>query len=383
MNAPAISEKQVHGWLEELFEDDLHAKRVLSLSLATLGVIRAASLSVHAIGRALATARGTSGRHGVKQVDRLLSNEGIKAWDLAASWVPFVLAERVEAVVALDWTDYDQDDQCTLVASLVTSHGRPTPLLWVTTEKSLLKGQRNELEDSLLLRLKEVIPQGVKVTILADRGFADHELYALLAEVGFDFVIRFQERTQVRDSSGTAKRAGFWVPPNGRTLKLEGVTITEKELAIPVFVCTKKPKMKEAWCLASSLAQQSGAEVVKLYGRRFTIEEGFRDVKDLRFGMGLKAMRVGTPERRDRLLLIGALAIALLTLLGAAGEAAGIDRHYKTNTSPKRQLSLFRQGCLYYECIPAMRDAWLKPLMQKFGELVEQHATFRAAFGLI
>ncbi len=46
----------------------------------------------------------------------------------------------------------------------------------------------------------------------------------------------------------------------------------------------------------------------------------------LGFGMGLSATRLGTPERRDRLLFISAVAPALLTLLGAAGEACGLGR---------------------------------------------------------
>lgn len=141
--------------------------------------------------------------------------------------------------------------------------------------------------------------------------------------------------------------------------------------------------MKECWCLATSLQQSSPAEVVKLYGRRFTIEEGFRDVKDLRFGMGLSSTRISTPERRDRLLLVSALAIALLTLLGAAGEAVGLERHFKANTSKKRTYSLFRQGCEYYEFLPGMREAWAEPLITKFVELLRSHAVFANVFGPI
>ena len=37
-------------------------------------------------------------------------------------------------------------------------------------------------------------------------------------------------------------------------------------------------------------------------------------------------MHVSTPDRRDRLWLINAFAVVLLTLLGAAGEALGYDR---------------------------------------------------------
>jgi hypothetical protein len=80
VRSSAINEKQVHTFLESLFGEELHAKRVLSLSLATLGVIHAASLSVYAIGEALALARGTQSKHGVKQVDRLLSNTGLPVW---------------------------------------------------------------------------------------------------------------------------------------------------------------------------------------------------------------------------------------------------------------------------------------------------------------
>jgi hypothetical protein len=126
MRKPLLNDQQVQAFLESLFEEDLHAKRVLSLSYAVLGVIHAASLGVHTIGKALAWARGTHSKHGVKQVDRLLSNQGINVWELFALWVPYVLGQRSEALVALDWTDFDDDGQTTLVASLVASHGRTT-----------------------------------------------------------------------------------------------------------------------------------------------------------------------------------------------------------------------------------------------------------------
>jgi len=60
----------VDRFLAGLFERDLHAKRVLSLANATLGVIETASLAVHAIGHGLALARGRVIKHAIKQVDR-------------------------------------------------------------------------------------------------------------------------------------------------------------------------------------------------------------------------------------------------------------------------------------------------------------------------
>jgi len=41
---------QVQRFLTNLFDGDMHAKRVLSLANATLGVVKTASLAVHTIG---------------------------------------------------------------------------------------------------------------------------------------------------------------------------------------------------------------------------------------------------------------------------------------------------------------------------------------------
>lgn len=49
-------------------------------------------------------------------------------------------------------------------------------------KKSKLKGWRNEHEDALLERFREAIPEDVKVTVLADRGFGDQAMYELLKD---------------------------------------------------------------------------------------------------------------------------------------------------------------------------------------------------------
>jgi len=166
-------------------------------------------------------------------------------------------------------------------------------------------------------------------------------------------------------------------------LLLRKARVTKTRREVGAVVCAKAKGMKEPWCLASSHEEKTGAEIVKLYGRRFTIEESFRDLKNLRFGMGLSDTRIGSPERRDRILLVGAIAAALLTLLGAAGEAIGMDRRMKANTSKERSHSLLNQGLFYCDCLLNMRDERAGPLMLKFDELVRQQATFREVFGLI
>ena len=379
----AIDAEQVQGFLSKLFEEDLHAKRVLSLGNATLGAIEAASLSVHAIGLGLAEVRGLNSKHAIKQVDRLLGNSGFDVWELFESWVPFVLGARQEIVAALDWTDFDADDQSTIAMHMVTSHGRATPLVWKTVRKSKMAGWRNAHEDELIARLLEVVGPGVKVTILADRGFGDQKLYEQLKEWKADYVIRFRGIVAVTDESGESRTASAWTPTNGRAKLLRNARVTKDRTTVGTVVCVKAGGMKEPWCLAASSATASANQIVQLYSRRFTIEESFRDLKNPRFGLALSQARVSSPARRDRLLLIGALAAALLTLLGAAGESLGFERLMKANTVKRRSYSLLRQGLHYYASIPAMKAERLAPLIERFAELVRAHSILRDLFGLL
>src|SRR5271166_2301406 len=152
---------RAHDFLKRAFSGSLHAKRILSLANGTLGVLTGASLAVSVIGHALAQARGLADRHAIKQVDRLLSNAGVVVWDLFAPWAREVVGQRKAIVVAMDWTDFDADNQATLALNLVTRHGRATPLLWLTVDKDELKDQRNDFEDLCLTRLKAILPEGV------------------------------------------------------------------------------------------------------------------------------------------------------------------------------------------------------------------------------
>ena len=66
-----------------------------------------ASLAVSIIGQSLTQAHGLLSKHAIKQVDRLLSNQGIVVWDMFAPWVAEVVGQRKTIVVAMDWTDFD------------------------------------------------------------------------------------------------------------------------------------------------------------------------------------------------------------------------------------------------------------------------------------
>src|SRR3981081_2627418 len=93
--------QQIHRFLGDLFDGDMHAKRVLSLATPPPGVVRTASLAVNTIGQGLALARGLVTKHAIKQVDRLLSNEGIDVDAALRHWVPYVVGPRISINVAM------------------------------------------------------------------------------------------------------------------------------------------------------------------------------------------------------------------------------------------------------------------------------------------
>ena len=378
-----LNARSIETFLKDAVEVDLHAKTVLSLSMGTVGVLHALSLCIHVIGRALAWAHGGDPKHAIKQVDRLLSNAKVSIEGLARPWAGFLIGERKEILVALDWTDFDADDHTTLCAYLVTRHGRATPLLWETAEKSTLKRKRNAFETKFLERLREAIPTDVQVTILADRGFGDQKRYEQLRSIGFHYVIRFRQGIKVADQFGEQKTAREWLLPSGRARLLKEMAVTDDLYIVPAVVLVWDKRMKEPWCIATDRADLTAAEVTKLYGRRFTIEETFRDAKDIHFGLGLSATHIGDAGRRDRLLLLAAIAHVLLTLLGAAGERAGLDRTLKANTVKKRTLSLYNQGFYWYMAIPNMREDRLVLLMKAYAEVIHEQAFLRDLLGTI
>ena len=145
--------KRVGKFVDEIFGETEHARRVQSLANAVVGISHVAVLAIHAIGQAYAQVAGISAKSGVKQIDRLLGSSNMVVDSLLTAWVRFVVGVRTEVVVALDWTEFDNDKQTTLAAFLVTDHGRATPLVWKTHEKSTLKGNQKRYEQELIEQL--------------------------------------------------------------------------------------------------------------------------------------------------------------------------------------------------------------------------------------
>ena len=83
-------------------------------------------------------------------------------------------------------------------------------------------------------------------------------------------------------------------------------------------------------------AHLSAQAVVAVYAQRMQIEESFRDLKRVRFGLGFSATRSTQKNRLGVLLLVACLASFVLRLIGEAGKAKQMEFQFQSNTRRSR-----------------------------------------------
>ena len=218
--------------------------------------------------------------------------------------------------------------------------GRATPLVWLMVDKDTLKNQRNKYEYGVSRRPANALRASVKVLILAGLGFGDQKLYRLLTvELKIDYLIRFRSNINVTAEDGETRPAPECVGAGSRAWTLRNAAITAGQFQVGTVMCVHAKGMREPRYLAASTLSDYANQSITAYGKRWTIEPGFCDTKDLCFGMRMGSIRVSDPQRGGRLWLLNAFPIALLMMLGAAGEAFGYDHHLKSN--PEQALHPF------------------------------------------
>jgi hypothetical protein len=363
--------------------NDFHAKRVESLANGVIGCAHAATLGVRAIGAGLASARGLVRKHAIKQVDRLLSNNALDMLMLLSVWVKFRLAGKKSIKVAMDWTDFEDQDHTTLNISIISSSGRAEALYWKTFQKSKSKGNRVRWEQECIEAFAKMIPEHCKkVHFVADRGFGGVETQEFLTNFSFLYTIRLRNSVLIPDEKGQTKASADWAPSNGAARLVRNPLLTGQQFPVAAVIVKHAKEMKEAWVLATNGPDETAGSAVKTYSRRFSCEEMFRDIKDPHFGMGLLDSKIKNTDRRDRLLWLSAVAQAILSMLGRAGEETGLSRYFRADTRKKRKYNFFRQGVMYYDDLPMMREEWAVPLLKRFDSILTESGVFSPLLGL-
>jgi len=307
-----MSSHAIVGWILTVTAD-LRLSQRKTLADLVEAAVRVGRSTLSALGRGL---RGIAAKHAIKRVWRFCDNDGVHPTDAMAGVLRRLLRKRKKVLlVALDWTDVRGFH--TLLAGAVLK-GRAIPLLWASCTHGQLHRSRNTFEESLLRLLVTMLPGGVKVILLADRGFGRAELAKTCHELKLRYLIRITPDVCVTHPRWTGRlddypvKKGCWRVLSGAEYR------SDKAVTLNVVVRWKKglpERRDEPWFLMTDLPGNA-VQLTDLYAKRMAVEELFRDGKCGRYGFGLRHTQVTTTDRLDRLILILALALLLLTGLG-------------------------------------------------------------------
>ena len=339
-----------------------------TLGELVFGAMRCRRVSIAEIGRSLSSKALT--KHCIKRVYRFLSNTRIEAAQACEALIALAARRaRGHLFVAVDWTDIRNYK---VLKASVPLGGRGVPVLFAAYRKWELFRSQNAFEEGFFRLLAALLPWGVQVVILADRGFARTELMRTLQELGLSYVIRTRldvwfasERWRGRLDDlpirrGSHKELGFGAYRKSRPLRQR-------------VIFWWKPKQQEPWFLATDL-DWGWRKVCSAYGLRMQIEELFRDHKSLRYGWGLRQIELSEPGRLERLLLVLAFAYLCLVLMGLASERRFPQSHWASTTSRgRRQASVFFIGRLMQHRYRFPLRELLQLLAAQLARIIEEN----------
>jgi hypothetical protein len=335
-----VSTQSILGWVACV------TSNLLPSQSRTLAVLVAAALhterpNLATVGRHLAGP--TTAKSAIKRAWRFTDNARVAVADAMAGVITLLVRKRTKRLlVSFDWTEVRSFH--TLMAAACIG-GRAVPLLWASYPAWELLRSQNSLEEGLLRLLRTLIPASVAVVILADRGFGRAEWAAVCQELGFRYLVRIKPAVTV---AGPRYRGVLSKYPvhKGIAHVLRDVLYRKDARVRHHVVVRWRPdlpkKRDEPWYLMTDLEGRAEA-LCRLYGRRMSVEELFRDYKSRRNGMALRNTRIQKVERFDRFLLILVLAYILLVGLGLQARLDFDPSAWCTNRRPG-ECSVFTIG---------------------------------------
>lgn len=267
-----------------------------------------------------------------RRLARWLHNKRIEVQPFYAPLIQEALMEWGKATVylALDttmlWNQYG------VVRLSVIYRGRAVPLVWQVLKHGS-SSVAHEVYEALLDTVPPVLPRGVKVVLLADRGFADTELMGQAKRLGWHFRIRIKARFRVlRRGQIPCKVEDFPLAP-GRAVFLHHVAITDNNFGPVSLALARQTHTGEAWYVVSD--EPTSVHTFVEYGWRFDIEENFLDDKSN--GFQLESSRLRDAKAVERLCLVLAVATLYLVAQGtqvvATHKRRWVDPHWLRGNS--------------------------------------------------
>lgn len=182
-----------------------------------------------------------------------------------------------------------------------------------------------------------LLPAGVQVTLLADRGFEHGEFIRWLRQHRWSWAIRAKSDLNISLSNGQTAAVAEWLPPQGEAYLFRDVTILQDIHCH--FATANLALAGEAWAVLSDLPPS--IQTFALYGQRFGgIEPHFKDYKSA----GFELLRTHLRDAQALSCLLMLLAAASLIALSIALVVMAEGRRQRLDWHSQRGLSFLQLG---------------------------------------
>jgi hypothetical protein len=306
-------------------------RHLYTLAWMVVGLIHAGGVSLTAW-VPFVSGRARYAQSTQRRFARWLWNPRVEVHTLYAPLIQQALAEwgKHTLYLALDtsmlWNRY-----CIIRLSVIY-RGRAVPLVWQVLEHGS-SSVAYEAYEALLDAVPPLLPLGVKVVFLADRGFADTALLAHLRRLHWHFRIRIKASFGVVRPGGRAGKVEDFKLAPGRAIFLQHVAITADRFGPVSLALARHARNGECWYVVSD--EPTSVHTFVEYGWRFDIEENFLDDKSN--GFQLESSLVRDADALARLCLVLAVTTVYLVAQGtqvvATHKRRWVDPHWLRGNS--------------------------------------------------
>lgn len=359
----------VKGFLHRMLLAVMHKKRLETLIILVTTALVTKKLSLTQLGRGINLP--IQERSGIRRADRFLGNKGlyVEREAIYAEITKSAIGNNRQPWIIVDWSEIPNTDDHVLRAAKVAKGRAITLYEEVHPEKKL---SNPKVEKNFLCTLKRILPQGCRPIIITDAGF-HNKWFGEILKLGWDYIGRIRSGKKYSSDGGKSwhKYTELFSKATTTPQSIGKVKVCKTNpFETHLYLFKEKPKgrimlnragkkrrdtntmdqrkaAKEPWVLASSLSGRSMCKrVIKIYKRRMQIEEGFRDLKSSRYGLGFEDAYSKQRKRIEILLLIASVASFIAWLTGWAAEKNKIHYQFQSNSvKTRRVLSLFYLGC--------------------------------------
>jgi len=370
MNALSIVNNVV-----SLVSYNMHKTRLSAVTACVKSLLNGSAATVTSIGRGIKTKAFE--KHRIKRADRLLSNPHLVSETplIYASICQLFCGNTTRPVISIDWSDLDDRKAHFLLRAAISLKGRPVTLYQeVHCNKTKEKPATHK---AFLKTLHAMLPSNCRPIIVTDAGYKSPWFRAVRA-LGWDIIGRIRKpHLYSLDRGDTWQCIRYlYTQATCRPKRFDNSQIVRSN----PFACTlvlfkqkskgrhasnpdgtrkasKRSKAhaqgaKDPWLLATSLAphRSLSKQVVAIYRQRMQIEEGFRDMKSTKFGLGYEQNKSVKKQRLTILVLLTTLASLVAILLGIILVSSNKHRRFQANTETRSVLSFHYLGLRAVAC---------------------------------